>query len=294
MLMYINNIWNMFINNFLLKVPDLILKLFESLIVLIIAALAIKFGKIMITKFFSNQKKLKYTIDDKRADTLSTLLSSILKYTVYLLAVLTIINSIFDVKITTILTAAGIGGIAIGFGAQSLVKDVITGFFILLEDQFAVGDSVTIDGMTGTVEEIEMRITKIRHFNGDLFIIPNGQIIKVTNHTRGSKTAIIDIRVSYQEDLDKVIEILNKTALEVAKDFEVIIEEPKVLGITEFSPTDVTLRVIAKTLPNENAPVEREMRKRIKEAFDKEGIVIPYTKKVIVAGNNEFDNELLK
>jgi small conductance mechanosensitive channel len=287
--------WDVFFNKITLEVPQISLKIVETIDVLMIAGIIGKFGKRLIIGFFNKQKNLRYKIDERRSDTLGTLLASIFKYTIYTITILTIINSIFEVNISTILTAAGIGGIAIGFGAQSLVKDVISGFFILLEDQFAVGDTITIDQMSGTVEEMEMRITKIRHFNGDLFIVPNGEIKKVTNHTRGNKAAIVDVKIAYNENLDRVIEILNDTVSKISKEFETILEEPQVLGITEFTPNDITIRVITKTVANEQYAVERELRKRIKEAFDREGIIIPHNKKVIITTNdNDYENNLLK
>lgn len=263
-------------DDIVIKAPEVFFKIVVAAIVIIIAAALVKVSKAGITQFFHRQKKFKYTINDKRADTLSTLLSSALKYMLYFIAIITIINNILKVNITTILTAAGIGTVVVGMWSQNLVRDVISGFFILLEDQFAVGDSITIDDMSGTVDEMELRITKIRHFNGDLFIIPNGEIKKVINHSRGNKTAIVDVHVSYKEDVNKVLSILDEIAKEVEKDENFNVEDPKVLGVTEFGPTDITIRMIGKTLPNENVEIERKLRKRIKEEFEKEKILIPY------------------
>lgn len=285
-------VFNQYINK-LSNAPEFFAMVLESIVVLTLAVFIMKILKSIIMKFFHTQKNFKYQINEKRADTLSTLLVSVLKYTIYTIAVLTILNSIFGVNISTILTAAGIGGVAIGFGAQSLVRDVISGFFILLEDQFSVGESVTIDGMSGTVEEMEMRITKIRHFNGDLFIIPNGEIKRVNNHSRGSKTAIVDVKVSYQQNLDKVMEVLSNVVQKYSSETTTIIEEPAVLGVIEFTSTDITLRVTAKTLPDEYVTVERDLRKRIKEAFDEEKIIIPHTKKVIITTDEGFNEEIL-
>ena len=287
------DVLNLFSNK-LSEAPHFLIKILETIVVIIVAVIIVKFCKMVIIKFFHTQKNFRYQINDKRADTLSTLLVSFLKYTIFIVTGLTIANSIFGINIATILAAAGIGGIAIGFGAQSLVKDVISGFFILLEDQIGVGDSVTIDGMSGDVEEIEMRITKIRHFNGDLFIIPNGEIKKVINHSRGSKTAIVDVKVSYQQNLNKVINVLTKLVQEFADKSKVLVEEPKVLGVIELSTTDITIRVVAKTLPNDYISVERELRKQIKEVFDQEKITIPYTKKVIITSDEDINEDLFR
>lgn len=261
----------LFINRSILQAPQLFLKLGQTIIVIFISILLIKVGKIIITKFFNKQKNFKYTINEKKADTLSTILISILRYSIYIIATLIIINNIFDIKIT-IITAAGIGGIAIGFGAQSLVRDVITGFFILLEDQFSVGDIITIDGMKGTVEEIEMRITKLRHFNGDLFIIPNGEIKKIINHTTSEKIAIVDIKVSYQQRIQKVFDVINKTLQELENDQIEVIQKPELFGIIDFTKDDVTIRITSKAEQGKHAEIERYIRKSIKESFEREGI----------------------
>lgn len=270
-----------FVRNHQAGVLSIAGKTLQAVIVIVLSLLIIKFGSIGIKKFFEQQKQFKYTLDGKRTDTLSTLCTSILRYSVYFIALVTILKSTFNIDATTIITAAGVGGLAIGFGAQSLVKDVITGFFILLEDQFSVGDSVTIDGMTGNVEEMGLRITKLRHFSGDLYIIPNSEIKKVTNHTRGNKTAIVDVAVAYEEQLDRAFKVLNKVCEDTAKDFETIVEGPTLLGVMNFGELGVMMRIQAKTLPGAQWELEREIRKRVKEAFDAEKIKIPYRPVVV-------------
>ncbi len=274
------------VTNFVLSNQEQVIKISarvsQTVLVLILSILAIKFGSVAIKKFFDKQRQFKYSLDSKRTDTLSTLCESILKYTVYFIASVTILKSVFGIETTTIITAAGVGGLAIGFGAQGLVKDVITGFFILLEDQFAVGDMITIDGMMGTVEEMGLRITKIRHFAGDLYIIPNGEIQKVTNHTRGQKGAIVDVTVAYEENIDKVFEVLNETCLKAGTEIDSIVEGPTVLGVTDLGDSGVNIRVFARTVAGQQWAVERELRKIIKDTFDKKGIEIPYKKVVII------------
>ncbi len=195
-----------------------------------------------------------------------------------LISVLNVLN----IPTQSILAAAGLGGLAIGFGAQNLVKDVISGFFVLLEDQFAVGDYITIDDATGTVEGMELRTTKIRSFNGDLHIIPNGDIKKVINHSRGNSLAVIDVAIAYETDIDDAIWVLRNIANEYyEKNVDIMIEEPKVLGITRFADSDLNIRMIAKTHPLKHWTVEREIRKKVKEAFETGGIEIPYPKRVV-------------
>lgn len=238
--------------------------------IIVLAVLAIRLGSVIIKKVFEKQKSFKFSMDSKRIDTMSTLLVSVFRYTVYTIAGVVILSDIFQLK--SVLAAAGIGGVAVGFGAQSLIKDVISGFFILMEDQFRVGDLVTIENMNGTVEEMELRVTKIRNFNGDLHILPNGEIKRVTNHTRGDKAVIVDIPIAYSSDIATAFEAANRVCEECAAEFGNLVEVPKLLGITDLGKESMNLRIIAKTLPNEQWEVERRIRRLIKEEFDKERI----------------------
>ncbi|PYG87207.1 small conductance mechanosensitive channel [Ruminiclostridium sufflavum DSM 19573] len=243
-----------------------VMRIFEILLTFIIAGIIIKVGKFLIKKFFDKQKEFKFKLDEKRLDTMCTLLISVFKYAVYICAVIVSLSDILDLK--AVLAAAGVGGVAIGLGAQSLIKDTISGFFILLEDQFAVGDLITIDDMTGTVERMELRVTRLKNYTGDLYIIPNGEIKKVTNHTRDNKMVIVDIPVAYSSNIAKVSEIAQGVCEEIKGEFSVFTEEPAVLGITDLGNNNFNLRITAKTLPNEQWAVERRIRIKIKEEFE--------------------------
>lgn len=241
--------------------------------IFILSIIVARVGSIIVKKVFEKQKTFKYKMDNKRLDTLSTLFVSMFRYSVYILsgvAILTILTSALNLQ--SLLAAAGIGGIALGFGAQSLIKDVISGTFIVFEDQYSVGDRVTLENLTGAVEELELRVTKLRNFNGDLYIIPNGEIKKVINHSRGSKAVIVDIPLAYKADVNKAFEIADKVCKDVSKEFDTIVEEPKVLGVTDLGKENLTLRIMARTVPDEHWEVERRIRKHIKEAYDKEHI----------------------
>ncbi len=209
-------------------------------------------------------------MSEKKLDTMATLIASVFKYAVYIWAILMILSDVLNLK--SVLAAAGIGGVAIGLGAQSLIKDTLSGFFILLEDQFAVGDLITIDTMTGTVEQMELRVTRIKNFNGDLYIIPNGEIKRVTNHTRDNRMVIVDVPVAYSTSLEKAYDIAQKICDEVKTEFSVFTEEPKILGITELGKQSINMRITARTYPNEQWAVERRIRIKIKEAFEKTGL----------------------
>lgn len=251
-------------------------------ITLILAKLVIYYGGKIIGKIF-NSKASKF-ISDHRAQTLTGLLKSILKYTVYFVAAMSIIQIFVPNAAKTVLAGAGILGLAVGFGAQNLVRDVITGFFILFEDQFAVGDYVTVAGVTGTVEEIGLRVTKIREAGGQLHIIPNGIINQVANYNRGGIMAMVEIGISYEENIDRAIDVLKKMSAQFAVDWqEDLLEGPDVLGVVRFGESDVVIRIVAKTKPMRQWEIERQLRKSIKEVFDREGIEIPYPRRVVIA-----------
>lgn len=259
-----------------------ILIVLEIIVIIIISILVIKIGSYLIRKLFQKQKLIKYRIDVKRIDTLSTIIVSVFKYTIYIIALITILTRVGIFEMGSVLATAGIGGIVIGLGAQSLIKDIISGFFIILEDQFVVGDMITIENMTGTVEELELRVTKIRNFNGDLYIIPNGEIKKITNHTRGDKAAIVDIPLAYSADINKAVRIVSDICSVVGDEFETIVEAPKILGITDLGKDSMTLRVMAKTIPNEQWQVERRMRMLIQEEFSREKIEFFDRNKIVI------------
>ncbi|HOM01583.1 MAG TPA: mechanosensitive ion channel family protein [Acetivibrio sp.] len=250
-----------------------------------ISILLSKFGSSMIKKAMKKQKSFNHRLDEKRIDTMSTLLVSVFRYTVYILsgvAILTLLTN--ALKLQSILAAAGIGGLAVGFGAQSLIKDVISGAFIVFENQYSVGESVTLEGRTGVVEEIELRVTKVRDSRGDLHIIPNGEIKKVINHSRGNKSVIVDIPLAYNVDINRAFEAADRVCKSVSRGFDTIVEEPKVLGITELGKDNLTLRITAKTVPGEHWEMERRIRKMIKEEFERENIEFFEKYKVILDG----------
>ncbi|GAV25158.1 mechanosensitive ion channel protein MscS [Carboxydothermus islandicus] len=263
------------------------------LIILVSSVVLLKLGHSFINRFIVPYgKKLK--LKESRVETLRTILKSLWSYFIYITAFLTIIAQVFENTgfAKTLLTGAGILGLAVSFGAQSLVKDVISGFFILMEDQFAVGDYVTIGQTSGIVEELGLRVTKLRDFTGELHIIPNGSITMVTNKTRGPQRALVDVGVAYEEDVEKVHQVLEKVCQQIKEKYgELIYEGPKVLGIVNFGPSEMVFRVIAKVKPMEQWNIEWELRKAIKEAFDAEGIEIPYPRRVyITREEREMDN----
>lgn len=249
--------------------------IFKIIIILAVMYLAIKIGNKIINRYISKQKHFRFSLDENKAKTIGAVLNSILKYSVYFVGILSIIETGFG-RIG--LTFAGIGGVAIGLGSQSLVKDVINGFFILFEDQFVVGDYIHIEDKGGVVESIELRVTKIRDFNGDLHIIPNGLITKVTNHSRGNIRITIDADIAYDEDVDKAIEVISKLCKRFKEENDNVMEGPEVLGVHAFKEGGVTIRVAGKTKPMTQWNTEMKLRKEIREVLKSENINIPYPK----------------
>lgn len=265
------------------------LNIFGKLILIVLIVFAtrmiISVTNRVIDKTLKDKGKTNYFISNKRANTIGIILKKSVKYTVYFISVLMILE-MFGVKTTSILATAGVGGLAIGFGAQSLVKDVITGFFILLEDQFAVGDYIQISSFEGIVEELGLRVTKLRDFSGELHIIPNGEIHVVTNRTRGAMRAVVNVEIAYEEDINKAIRVIEELSREIRDSNELILEGPTVLGVDAFGASGVSIRITAKTQAMEQWDVERTIRKKIKEAFDRENIEIPYSKMVFYKGDD--------
>jgi small conductance mechanosensitive channel len=254
----------------------------KLILILIAMYLIIKIGNEIVNRYISKQKNFKFSLDEKKAKTVGAILKSVLRYAVYFFGIVSITETTFGINQIS-LTFAGISGVAVGFASQSLIKDIINGFFILFEDQFAVGDYIHIDDKGGIVESIELRVTKLRDFNGDLHIIPNGFISKVTNHSRGNMRITLDIDISYDEDTDKTIEVISNCCDKFkAKNEAVITEGPSVLGVYAFKEGGVTIRVIGRTKPMAQWDVEMELRKEIREALKLSGIKTPYPKAILV------------
>jgi len=185
----------------------------------------------------------------------------------------------FGVNITPLLTAAGIGGLAVGFGAQNLVRDVISGFFLILEDQIHVGDVVKIDDTSGLVESVKLRTVVLRDLSGTVHIIPNGSITTLSNMSKEFSYSVMDVGVAYKEDTDTVVDVLRDVGADIQSDEDFgqhILDELEVLGVDDFADSAVTIKIRIKTRPLKQWMVGRELRRRIKKAFDSEGIEIPF------------------
>ncbi|HEU4812315.1 MAG TPA: mechanosensitive ion channel family protein [Nocardioides sp.] len=219
----------------------------------------------------------------QRAKTMGDLLKSIV--TGVLVAIIgTMMLSELSINIAPIIASAGIIGLALGFGAQSLVRDFLSGIFMIIEDQYGVGDVVDVGEASGTIEAVSLRVTRLRDLNGTVWYVPNGEILRVGNMSQNWSRAVVDVNVSYSEDLARVTRILGEIAHDIWQDEDfkgIVIEEPEVTGVELFNPESVMLRVLLKTAPMEQWGVAREFRQRIKARFDYEGIEIPLPQRVV-------------
>jgi moderate conductance mechanosensitive channel len=219
----------------------------------------------------------------QRAKTMGDLLKSV--FTGLLIAIFgTMALSELGVNIAPIIASAGIIGLALGFGAQSLVKDFLSGVFMIFEDQYGVGDVVDVGEASGTVEAVSLRVTRLRDLNGTVWYVPNGEILRVGNMSQNWSRAVVDVNVGYHEDLTRVEGVLRELAHALWEDEDfrgLIIEEPEVTGVEMFTPDGITLRVLLKTAPMEQWGVARTLRQRIKARFDHEGIEIALPQRVV-------------
>jgi moderate conductance mechanosensitive channel len=217
----------------------------------------------------------------QRIEALATVLRSIISVVVALVAALMVLGEL-GVNLAPLLAGAGILGIAIGFGSQALVKDFLSGFFILVEDQFGVGDIVDLEpGVAGTVEAVSLRTTHLRAVDGTVWHVPNGEIRRVGNMSQHWSRALLDIDVAYGTDLAHAREVIKRVVDEIWRDSPHVLEEPDLWGVENLGPHAVTLRLVVKTTPSEQYQVSRQIREQLKGAFDDEGIEIPFPQQTV-------------
>ncbi|MBN1143639.1 MAG: mechanosensitive ion channel family protein [Bacteroidales bacterium] len=219
----------------------------------------------------------------KRENTLIRIFNGTLAVVITIMAALMILKEA-GLDIAPILAGAGIVGLAVGFGGQYLIRDIITGLFIILENQYRIGDVIDIDGIGGSVEDISLRKTTLRNLDGTVHHIPHGEITKVSNLSKNFARVNLNIGVSYSANLEHVIEVINKTGIELANDSyykSLIISAPAFLRVDDFADSSVVVKILGDTQPLKQWEVTGELRKRLKIAFDREGIEIPFPQRVI-------------
>jgi small conductance mechanosensitive channel len=220
---------------------------------------------------------------EQRAGAMGSLLKSVVTGVIFTMVVIMALAEI-GLDVAPLIASAGIVGVALGFGAQSLVKDFLSGIFMILEDQYGVGDVIDAGEAIGTVEAVSLRVTRLRDIDGTVWYVRNGEILRIGNMSQNWAQTVLDIQVAYGEDLHRVRGILEDVAHGMWEDEDykkIIIEEPSVWGIQSLDPDGITVRVVLKTAPLEQWGVAREMRERIKARFDYEGIEIPFPQRVV-------------
>jgi moderate conductance mechanosensitive channel len=260
--------------------------LFKIFAIIVLTSIVIRIGKVAIQNIFRVRHKSPLRTSERREATLMKLLENILTYVVSFMAFLMILSTLtIDVK--ALLAGAGIIGLAVGFGAQSLVKDIISGFFIIFEDQFSVGDFVRIGQFEGTVEEIGLRTTKLKTWTGEQHILPNGSIVEVTNFSLHNSMAVVDISIAYESDIAKAETVIQEFLETLPEKYEDIVNPPQLLGVQMLGASDVILRIAAETKPMKHFPISRMIRRDLKICLDEHGIEIPFPRMVMYSRQEE-------
>ena len=218
-----------------------------------------------------------------RAEAVQNVLGSVVATVIWVIAVLIALGE-FDIDLAPLIAGAGVAGVALGFGAQTLVRDFLAGLFIVIEDQFGVGDNVDLQDVAGTVEEVSLRSSKIRDVGGVLWTVSNGEIVKAGNATKGWSRSKVDIAVAYDSDLRQAMDVVLRVAEEMRRDEEwekEFLEPPEMWGVEQLAVDGVTIRLVVKVRPGRQYVVTRELQLRIKEAFDAAGIEIPFPQRTM-------------
>jgi len=253
--------------------------IYTSILVLIIKTFSYAGKSILkITKNFSESHSTTYQEKKKRVKTIVNIIENLLRTLIIAIYIIVVLQEI-GINLTALFAGAGILGIAIGFGTQSLVKDFLSGIFILMENQYKIGDVISIANVSGTVEKITLRITVLRSLDGMVHTVPNGNILLVSNMTHELSRAIIDVSIDYNENIDKVIKVLDEVLTTFANESywgSLLKEKPEILGVNELGSSSVIIRVLITTNPGKQWEIKRELNKRIKTKFFEVDIDIPY------------------
>lgn len=226
--------------------------------------------------------------EQKREDTLIRIFSGALNILIVIIAIMMVLQEV-GIEVGPLIAGAGIVGLAVGFGGQYLIRDIITGLFLMLENQYRIGDVVTIEGFSGSVQDISLRKTTLRDLNGTVHHIPHGSITKVSNQSKDFARVNMDIGVGYKTDIRHLEEVINRIGTELAGDpafSESIISPPQFVRINEFADSAIVVKILGDTKPLKQWEVAGEFRRRLKEAFEREGIEIPYPQTVIHRSDN--------
>lgn len=252
----------------------------KVIVIMVASYIAVRVGQKVIEKVFLVRMRSPINHSERRQKTILKLLQSVLSYLVYFSAIMGILSAL-DIQIAGLLAGAGIAGLAIGFGAQSLVKDVITGFFIIFEDQFGVGDYIQISGAEGTVLEIGLRTTKVKGNAGEQFIIPNGSITNVKNYSINHSKFMIDMQLNIDADIEKAEKLITAYLEQLPQQHPALTNTPVFLGVQNIADGEVTVRIIAETLPLKQWEIARTIRQEVKELLQNNGIATEFPKMML-------------
>lgn len=278
-----------------LKNPDLWTAILAGavriMIIIILAWLIVRVVRKIVDKLFVQRQSGPIHIPKRREQTLKKLIKSVAAYVIYFIAIVMILE-VFNFEIGPLLAGAGVAGLAIGFGAQNLVRDIISGFFIIFEDQFSVGDYVLISGAEGTVEEVGLRTTKVLSWTGEMNVIPNGNIQQVVNYSVHNGLAVVDVNIPYESEVTKAEAIINEVAQTLPDKYEFILSVPEIIGVQNLDVSHFVIRVIAETSPGSQWAGERNIRKELQDKLYKSGIEIPSPR--IVTYSKEESEKLME
>ncbi|MDY0394713.1 mechanosensitive ion channel family protein [Virgibacillus halophilus] len=274
----VNKLWDFF------AAPELWISLgrgaLKIVIIIVLASVVVKITKNVVDRSFGKRHKAIVRISERREATMKKLIKNVVAYVVYFTAILMVLQ-VFTINIGALLAGAGVAGLAIGFGAQNLVRDIISGFFIIFEDQFSVGDYVNVSGVEGTVEEIGLRTTKVLSWTGEINVIPNGNITQVINYSVHNGLAVVDINVPYEADVFKAEKVIEEIVASLPDKYEEIISVPSIIGVQTLEDSYFVIRVTAETLPVYQWAGARMIRKEVKQGLYNAGIDIPSPRVVL-------------
>lgn len=282
-------LWNYFTGGELwLSIGSGVLRI---IVIMLLAYIFVRIGRKVISSFFKSDKKSPLRISERRENTLKKLLQSVISYVAYFIAFIMILK-VVHIDIAPLLAGAGVAGLAIGFGAQNLVRDIISGFFIVFEDQFSVGDYVLVAGVEGTVEEIGLRTTKVLSFTGEMNVLPNGDITQVTNYSIRNGLSLVEVNIPYESDVSEAERIIENVAAKLPDEYDYLVDKPIIQGITALDESHYVIRIIAETEPTMQWAGERMLRRVMQDQLYKSGVEMPAPR--IVVYSSEEKQQLLK
>ncbi|MFX3622555.1 MAG: mechanosensitive ion channel family protein [Ectobacillus sp.] len=279
---WFNNIYNKFID-YMLDAElwkSVAIGILKIIFIIAVASIVVRVGRAIVRNAFKINTKSPLQISERRTNTVSKLLENIITYVVVFVVIIMILG-VLGIETKGLLAGAGVIGLAVGFGAQNLVRDVITGFFILLEDQFSVGDYVRLGRFEGVIQEIGLRTTKIKSWTGEMHILPNGSIKEVTNFSLNNSVAFVDVSISYESDIEHAERVIEELLDELPMKYEQMVKRPELLGVHQLGASEIVLRVVSEVQPMQHFAISRALRKEIKLRLDEHGIEIPYPRMVL-------------